>query len=128
MRLLLDTHILLWIADDSPRLSKKARALIVDPANEKFFSVASIWEVSIKSALRRDDFVFDATKLRAGLLARPFVELPVSGTHALATLRLPAIHKDLFDRMLVAQSLEETLTLLTADAVVASYSAAILRV
>lgn len=128
MRLLLDTHILLWIAEDSPRLSAKARAMIVDPSNEKLFSVVSLWEVAIKSALGRQDFVFDAAELRAGLLARSFVELPVRGTHALATLRLPAIHKDLFDRMLVAQSLEEKLTLLTADFVLATYSGAIVSV
>jgi PIN domain nuclease of toxin-antitoxin system len=126
MRLLLDTNILLWIAEDSPRLSAKARAMIVDPANTKHFSVASIWEIAIKSSLKREDFVFDITELRDGLIARDFAELPVLGAHALATLRLPSIHKDPFDRMLVAQSLEEKLTLLTADPRVASYSAAIL--
>jgi PIN domain nuclease of toxin-antitoxin system len=128
MRLLLDTHILLWIAEDSPRLSDKARAMIVDPGNDKIFSVASLWEIATKAALGRESFVFDAAELRAGLHARAFAELPVTGAHALAILRLPSIHKDLFDRMLVAQAAEEKLTLLTADVVVASYSAAIVRI
>jgi len=128
MRLLLDTHILIWIAQDSPRLSPKARATIVDPENEKFFSVVSIWEIAIKSTVDREEFTFDAATLRDGLFARAFAELPVAGKHALATSRLPALHKDPFDRLLVAQALEEGLTLLTADAVVASYSAAFVRV
>lgn len=102
--------------------------MIVDPANAKIFSVVSLWEIAIKAALGRNNFVFDAAELRVGLFARAFAELPVTGAHALATLRLPSIYKNLFDRMLVAQAAEEKLTLLTADSVVARYSADIMRI
>ncbi len=128
MRLLLDTHILIWIAQDSPRLSAKARTLLVDPKNEKIFSVVSLWEIAVKTGLRRDDFAFDVATLREGLFARAFAELPVTGSHALATSRLPVLHKDPFDRLLVAQAFDEKLTLMTADATVASYSASFLQV
>ncbi len=128
MRFLLDTHVLLWAAGGSPRLSAKARAWIADPANEILFSVASLWEVAIKTARGREDFKIDAADLRAGLLANAYVEAPIRGAHVLFTSRLPAIHWDPFDRLLVAQALEEGLTLLTTDPVVASYSAAIVRV
>lgn len=128
MRLLLDTHVLLWAAGESPLLSSKAQALIADPANEILFSVASLWEIAIKDARRRADFTVDAADLRAGLVANAYVELPILGAHVLFTARLPAIHRDPFDRMLVAQALVEGLTLLTGDSVVASYSAAIVLV
>lgn len=128
MRLLLDTHVLLWAAEDSPRLSTKARALIGEAGNEKIFSVASLWEIAVKTSLGRADFVVDAVRLRAEMLANLFTELTIQGPHVLFTSRLPAIHKDPFDRLLVAQAMEEGLTLLTGDSVVASYSAAILRV
>jgi PIN domain nuclease of toxin-antitoxin system len=125
-RLLLDTPVLLWVAGDSPRLSARARALIDDPENEILFSVASLWEVATKAA--RGDFAVDAAELRAGLLANGYAELTIQAPHVLQIARLPAIHRDPFDRLLVAQALEEKLTLLTSDPVVASYSAAILRV
>jgi len=128
MRLLLDTHVLLWAAWRSPRLSQEADALIRNPENEKLFSVASLWEIAIKFALGRSDFALDMVALRDGLLVNAYTELPILAGHAMMTARLPAIHKDPFDRLLVAQALQEDLTLLTADAVVASYSAAIVRV
>jgi PIN domain nuclease of toxin-antitoxin system len=127
-RLLLDTHVLLWAAWRSPRLSQQADALIRDPENEKLFSVVSLWEIAIKLALGRSDLVLDIVALRDGLLVNAYTELPILAGHALMTARLPAIHKDPFDRLLVAQALEQKLTLLTADPVVASYSAAIMRV
>jgi PIN domain nuclease of toxin-antitoxin system len=128
MRLLLDTHVLLWAAWRSPRLSQKADALIRNPENQKLFSVASLWEIAIKFALGRSDFALDMAALRDGLLVNAYTELPILASHAMMTARLPAIHKDPFDRLLVAQALQEELTLLTADSVVASYSAAIVRV
>jgi PIN domain nuclease of toxin-antitoxin system len=124
---LLDTHLLLWAAGDSPRLSDKARALIADPANEKIFSVTSLWEISVKSTLGRADFVIDAVRLRAEMLINGFTELTIQAPHVLFTSWLPAIHKDPFDRLLVAQALTEGLTLLTSDPVVASYSAGFVR-
>jgi PIN domain nuclease of toxin-antitoxin system len=101
MRLLFDTHLLLWAAEDSPRLSAKARALILDPGNEKIFSVASLWEIAVKSSLGRADFIVDTVRLRAELLANRFTELPIQGPHALFTSRLPTIHKDPSDCLLV---------------------------
>ncbi len=121
MNLLLDTHVLLWAAGASPRLTDDARALIEDPANAVFFSAASLWEVAIKNALGYVDFRFDPRLLRRGLLENGYSELPVRGTHAVAVDVLPPIHKDPFDRILVAQAQIEGLTLLTSDAVVARY-------
>jgi PIN domain nuclease of toxin-antitoxin system len=105
-----------------------ARALIASAENEKFASVASLWEIAIKSRQNRAEFDVDAEALRQNLLANGCEELPIHSSHVLFTSRLPAIHKDPFDRLLVAQALVENMTLLTTDAVVASYSAAIVRV
>ncbi|MGU3538397.1 type II toxin-antitoxin system VapC family toxin [Methylobacterium sp. A54F] len=121
MRLLLDTHLLLWAAAEPHRLSPGALALLDDPANDLVFSAASLWEVAIKSGLGREDFQVDPLVLRAALLANGYEELVISGQHAAAVLRLPAIHRDPFDRILVAQALCEGLTLRTADAAVAAY-------
>lgn len=121
MRLLIDTHLLLWAAGQPERLSPRARALIGDPDNELLFSAASLWEVAIKAGLGRADFRVDANRLRRGLLINNYRELSVTGEHALAVAALPTIHKDPFDRMLVAQSLVEDITLLTADPLVAQY-------
>ncbi len=121
MRLLVDTHLLLWAAARSRRLPREARRLLEDPANEVLFSAASIWEVVIKAALRRPDFTVDAAMLRPALAEMGFSELPVSGVHAERLASLPPIHRDPFDRMLVAQSLAEPLVLLTNDRVLAGY-------
>lgn len=128
MKLLLDTHLLLWAAGDPEKLSTIARHLLDDPSNTLFFSAASLWEVTIKRALGRDDFRVDPRLLRRGLRDNGYVELAITGDHALAVEGLPALHKDPFDRILVAQSLEEGITLLTSDPVVASYPAPIRRV
>ena len=128
MKLLLDTHLLIWAAKDLPRLSAAARALMLAQENERFFSVCSIWEIAIKTALGRQDVVSDATDFRDLMLANGYHELPILASHVLYTSKLPALHKDPFDRLLVAQALVEGLTLLTSDATVASYSAAIIRV
>ncbi len=128
MRLLLDTHVLIWAAAGSPRLPAKAGELIDNMANEVFFSVASLWEVAIKSARGREDFDVDAAELRAALLANAYAELPIRGEHALHVAQLPRLHRDPFDRLLVAQALCEGLTLVSGDALVASYSPTILRV
>ncbi len=121
MRLLLDTHLLLWAVAKSRRLPKAARPLLEDPANEVFFSAASLWEIVIKSALRKEDFSVDVAVLRPALAGMGLVELPVSGAHAERLATLPPVHKDRFDRMLVAQSLAEPLLLLTNDAVLGKY-------
>ena len=121
MRLLVDTHLLLWAAAKSRRLPREARLLIEDPANEVFYSAASLWEIAIKAALRRTDCNVDLALLRPALTAMGFLELPVSGAHAERLASLPTVHKDPFDRMLVAQSLAEPLILVTNDAVLAPY-------
>jgi PIN domain nuclease of toxin-antitoxin system len=121
MRLLLDTHLLLWAAAKSRRLPKAARPLLEEPANEVFFSAASLWEIVIKSSLRRADFNVDVALLRPALAEMGFAELPVSGAHAERLASLPPLHKDPFDRMLVAQSLVEPLLLLTNDGLLGHY-------
>lgn len=121
MKLLLDTHLLLWAAGMPDRLPAEARRLMDDPENEFFFSAASLWEIAIKHGLGRDDFKADARLLRRGLLDNGYSELPIGSEHAVAIDGLPPIHKDPFDRMLVAQATVEGITLLTSDAVVARY-------
>ena len=120
MSLLLDTHFLIWIADDSPRLSPDVRQRLRSQEGRLLFSAASLWEIAIKNS-RRDDFQVDGGELRRGLLARRYEELPVTGTHALEAAVLPAIHDDPFDRILVAQARCEGFTLLTADKRIARY-------
>ena len=121
MKLLLDTHLLLWAAGDPSRLSDAASALISAPENELFFSAASLWEIAIKRGLGRADFKVDARVLRRGLLDNGYSELPIGSEHAVAIDSLPPIHKDPFDRILVAQATVEGITLLTVDALVAQY-------
>jgi PIN domain nuclease of toxin-antitoxin system len=121
VKLLLDTHLLLWAAGDPSRLSAGARTLIEEPENELFFSAASLWEIAIKRGLGRPDFQVDPRVLRRGLLDNGYSELPVSSEHAVAIESLPSIHKDPFDRILVAQATVEGITLLTADLLVAQY-------
>jgi PIN domain nuclease of toxin-antitoxin system len=121
MKLLLDTHLLLWAAGQPDRLSAKARKFINDPDNELLFSAASLWEVIIKRGLGRDDFRADARVLRRGLLDNGYSELPVVSDHVVAVDSLPPIHKDPFDRILVAQATVEGITLLTMDSLVGKY-------
>jgi PIN domain nuclease of toxin-antitoxin system len=121
VKLLPDTHLLLWAAGQPERLSKKARALLNAPENELFFSAASLWEVVVKRSLGRADFKVDARVLRRGLLDNGYSELPIGSEHTVALESLPPLHKDPFDRMLVAQAQVEGITLLTADARVAQY-------
>ena len=121
MSLLLDTLLLIWIADDSPRLSPDVKQQLRAQEGNLVFSAASLWEIAIKSRLGRDYFRVDGAKLRRGLLARNYEELPVTGPHALETAALPVFHRDPFDRLLVAQARCEGYTLLTADKRVARY-------
>jgi len=121
MKLLLDTHLLLWAAGEPERLPSEARGLFEDPANELVFSAASLWEIAIKRRLGREDFRVDPRLLRRGLLDNSYLELPVTSEHAVFTDNLPSFHKDPFDRILVAQAMIEGMTLLTVDPVVARY-------
>ena len=128
MKLLLDTHLLLWAAGDPERLSAEARALIGAPENELWFSAASLWEIAIKSGLGREDFQVNARLLRRGLLDNGYRELPVGSEHAVAIDSLPPLHKDPFDRLLVAQARVEGITLLTTDDAVAQYPGPVRKV
>ncbi len=125
MRVLLDTHLLLWAAAGSPRLSAEARGIIEDPGNAMLFSAASIWEVAIKNGLGRADFRVDPRALRAGLLAAGYVELVISGAHVVAVDGLPALHRDPFDRLLVAQALAEGVVLVSSDPMVGRYAGSV---
>ncbi len=128
MKLLLDTHLLLWAAGHPNRLSAEARTLINSQENELFFSAASLWEITIKHGLNRDDFTVDPHLLRRGLLDNDYNELLIGSEHAVAITSLPAIHKDPFDRLLIAQATIEGITLLTSDAVVAQYPGPVRKV
>ena len=128
MKLLLDTHLLLWAAGRPDRLPAAARALLEDMANELLFSAASLWEIAIKRGLGRSDFQVDSRVLRRGLLENGYQELAISGAHAVAVDGLPPLHKDPFDRILVAQSMVEGIVLLTADPLVAQYPGPVRRV
>jgi len=121
MRLLLDTHILIWAAVEPERLSRTAGSLIEDVGNEIVFSAVSLWEIAIKTGRGRDDFQIDPGQFRRNLFDNGYAELAVTGAHAAALANLPPLHKDPFDRMLVAQAMIEGLTLVTADPAVAKY-------
>ena len=128
MNLLLDTHLLLWAASEPERLSAKARVLLLDPANQLMFSAASLWEVTLKNSLDRPDFKVDPRRLWRMLLVSGYRELPVTSEHTIAVNDLPQLHKDPFDRILVAQARVESLLLLTADKAVAKYGEGVRKV
>lgn len=128
MKLLLDTHLLLRAAFSPNELSVKALLLLEDPLNELMFSAASIWEITIKRGLGHSDFQVDSRVLRRGLLDNGYQELPITSEHTVSIDSLPLLHKDPFDRILVAQSMVEGVILLTSDAFVAQYPGSIQRV
>ncbi len=128
MRLLLDTQLLLWAAGQPQRLSAAALELLNDPLNVLLFSAASIWEIAIKSTLGRDHFRVDPRLLRRRLLDNGYAELPVTSQHAVNIDSLPPLHKDPFDRLLLAQALSEGITLVTGDARLARYRGPVRKV
>ena len=119
MKLLLDTHILLWAAAGT--LPKEAEEIILDSDNTLYFSPASLWEIGIKKSLGRSDFRVEPEELRRGLLDNRYLELPITSVHALAVADLPPVHKDPFDRMLLAQAKAEGISLLTSDSAIRAY-------
>ena len=125
MKLLIDTHLVLWAAGAPDRLPPAAAKLMDDTDNTLCYSAASLWEVAIKAGLGRDDFKVDAALLRRGLNENGWLEVPVTGKHAIGVATLPNLHKDPFDRMLVAQCQAEGLLLLTSDEMVSAYPGAI---
>ena len=128
MKLLLDTQLLLWAAGQPERFSAVARKQLNNPRNELLFSAASIWEIAIKSNLGREDFSVEPRVLRRGLLDNGYAELPVTSQHAVSIDGLPPLHKDPFDRLLLAQALTEGITLLTGDAQLARYHGPVRKV
>ncbi|WP_241609237.1 type II toxin-antitoxin system VapC family toxin [Rosenbergiella australiborealis] len=128
MKFLLDTHVLLWAAGMPEKLSPSTTLLLNSPENELFFSVACLWEIAIKRGLGRDDFQVDTRLLRRGLLDNGYSELSITSEHAVFIDNLPPIHKDPFDRMMIAQATIEGITLLTADTFVIQYPGPIQKV
>jgi len=128
VKLLLDTHLLLWAALEPQKLSRGTQRLLSDKGSELLFSPASIWEVAIKRGLGREDFQVEPRVLRRGLLDNGYVELAITSEHAVMVEDLPKLHKDPFDGILVAQALVEGITLLTVDGVLARYSGVVRKV
>jgi PIN domain nuclease of toxin-antitoxin system len=128
VKLLLDTQILLWAAGQPDRLSAAARKLLSNRRHELLFSAASLWEIAIKKGLGREDFRVEPRLLRRGLLDNGYTELPVTSQHAVSIDALPSLHRDPFDRLLLAQATCEGITLLTADAQVARYPGLVRKV
>ncbi len=122
MRLLLDTHVLLWAISDPDRLDRGTRDLLEDAANEVLFSAASIWEIAIKARLGRADFAARPEEVAREARMTGFVELPVSADVAALVADLPLHHRDPFDRLLVAQAMAEPTRLYTADPLLPPYS------
>ena len=122
MRLLLDTHVLLWAAAEPKRLPGSFREQIESAENDVSFSSASIWELVIKVQIGRLNLPFDLAELARSVSERGFDELPVTAAHAAGVGRLPLHHRDPFDRILVAQAIHEPARLLTVDGVLAKYS------
>ena len=120
MKLLIDTQLLLWAAADT--LPRAARIYFTDTSNVLFFSSASIWEIVIKKGLDRPDFQVDPSALYRGLLDNGYVELSITSHHVLLVADLPPLHKDPFDRILIAQAKAEGIALLSADKTVSRYS------
>jgi PIN domain nuclease of toxin-antitoxin system len=120
--------LLLWAAGLPEKLSAAARKQIRNPKNELLFSAASLWEIAIKNSLGRDDFKVEPRLLRRGLLDNGYAELPITSQHAVNIDGLPPLHRDPFDRLLVAQALTEGITLLTTDSQVAAYRGPVRKV
>lgn len=124
MRALLDTYTFLWWVDNDVRLSAYARQFISDGANELFFSVASSWEIAIKAQLGKLTLPTDLERFFIEQLAQNhLIAMPIHLHHTLGVYRLPPLHRDPFDRILIAQSRAEDLPILTADPLIRQYNA-----
>jgi len=121
MQLLLDTHLLVWAMGAPQRLPEGLAPMLEDPLHTPLFSVASLWELVIKKGLGRPDFNLELPLLRRTLLQSGWQELPIQASHALAVASLPPLHRDPFDRLLLAQAVAEGLLLITADQQLATY-------
>ena len=126
MKILLDTHILLWAA--AGELTPEASRYVEDKMNTLLFSPASIWEIVIKRGLSRADFLVDPASLYSRLLTAGYQELPITGRHTMLVETLPPLHKDPFDRILLAQAASEGIPFLTADKLLAQYPGSVIFV
>jgi PIN domain nuclease of toxin-antitoxin system len=124
MRILLDTHLLLWAA--AGELPPEAVRYIEDRANTLLFSPASIWEIVIKRGLGRTDFIVDPVSLYNGLLSAGYQEMPITSRHTLLVSTLPPLHKDPFDRILLAQAMSEGIPVLTSDKLLTQYPGSVI--
>jgi PIN domain nuclease of toxin-antitoxin system len=127
VKCLLDTHLLIWAVTRPEKLNSRISAILLDNENDVYFSAISILEIAIKQTLGKPDFSVDASAMRRSLIDDGFEELIVSGEHAVAVALLPNIHRDPFDRLLVAQASVEGMTLITADETLARYPGPILK-
>ncbi len=121
MRVLLDTHLLIWLSAASDRLPKIVRQTVENSDNKLFFSAASIWELSIKESTGKARLELPPALLHRQLLANDFQEISVTAVHGLGVLSLTPIHKDPFDRILIAQAIAENMVLMTSDETIARY-------
>ena len=128
MNLLLDTHIALWCISDDPFLSSSARSLILDPENTLFVSAASVWEISLKRSLDRGSLPISGEEALEYFKMSGFRLLAISPEHAARVETLPLHHRDPFDRIIVAQSLLEPLTLMTRDRRLSLYTDSLILV
>ena len=126
MKILLDTHILLWAANGE--LPSEAGQYINDETNTLLFSPVSLWEIVIKRGLGRTDFIVDPASLYSGLLSAGYQELPVIGRHTLLVATLPPLHKDPFDRILIAQAASEGIPFMTSDITLSQYPGSIIYI
>ena len=127
MRVLLDTHILLWCLQGSRKLPTKV-VDIVQSAEEVYASVASLWEIAIKLSLGKLEMEIDFAELDKAIVGSGYEHLPVEAAHTVQLVELPHLHRDPFDRMLIAQSIVEPLRLITSDPQVARYGSTIIKV
>lgn len=121
MKALVDTNLLIWMGEEPRRLSRRATAILGDPGRELLFSALSVAEVAIKYALGRPDFRIEPELFRQALLREEFGELPLTGVHASRLADLPPVHRDPFDRLMIAQALAEGVPFVTADPVLSGY-------
>ncbi len=127
MAYLLDTHIVLWLANEPHKLTENVNNLLLNKKETIYFSTVNIWEIAIKSALRKSDFSVDLSKLYQQLIYYNYLELPIVAKHCMEVENLPPYHKDPFDRLLIAQAITENLTLVTHDNLILQYDIDVLR-
>ena len=128
MRVLLDTHVLLWALAEPRRLDGETRTTLESADTEVLFSAASIWEIAVKAGLGRSDLAFDPAEIARAALDTGFTELAVRSNAAALVARLPLLHRDPFDRVLVAQAIIEPATLYTTDQQLLPYSDLVRRI